>query len=68
MLITMQFGLQAVKNGGSLQKIGMLLYHLASKTKVQISKFIPVVVKYIVQDKIDSQLRIDGMKKSVSTI
>lgn len=51
---------EALKNGGLLQQIGMLLYHLASKTKVQISHFIPMVVKYIVTNKIDSQLQIDA--------
>jgi hypothetical protein len=51
---------QAVRNGGALQEIGMLLYHLATKIKVQIRHFIPVVVEYIVADKIDSQQQIDG--------
>jgi hypothetical protein len=54
------FSLQAVRNGGTLHQIGMLLYHLAAKVKVQISHFIPLVVEYIVTDKIDSQQRIDG--------
>jgi hypothetical protein len=40
--------------------MGMLLYHLAAKIKVQISHFIPVVVEYIVANKIDSQQKIDG--------
>jgi glutaminyl-tRNA synthetase len=52
--------LQAVNNGGTLQQIGMLLYHLAAKMKVQISQFIPVIVEYIAANKIDSQQRIDG--------
>jgi hypothetical protein len=51
---------QAVKHGGSLQEIGMLLYHLASKIKDQICHFIPMVVEYIVGNKIDSQQQIDG--------
>jgi hypothetical protein len=54
------FLLQAINNGGILQQIGMLLYHLAAKIKVQISHFIPMVVKYIAANKIDSQQRIDG--------
>lgn len=52
--------LQAVGNGGTLQQIGMLLYHLAAKIKVQINHFIPVIVEYIAANKIDSQQRIDG--------
>ena len=51
---------QAVKNGGSLQQIGTLLYHLAAKIKVQISHFIPMIVEYVVANQIDSQQRIDG--------
>jgi glutaminyl-tRNA synthetase len=51
---------QAVKNGGTLQEVGMLLYHLAAKIKVQISDCIPMVVEYIVANKIDSQQQIDG--------
>jgi hypothetical protein len=51
---------QAVRNGGTLQEIGMLLYHLAAKIKVQIRHFIPVVVEYIVANKINSQQQIDG--------
>jgi hypothetical protein len=51
---------QAVRNGGTLQEIGMLLYHLASKIKVQICHFIPVIVEYIVANKINSQQQIDG--------
>jgi hypothetical protein len=51
---------QAVKNGGSLQQIGTLLYHLAAKIKVQIIHSIPLIVEYIVANRIDSQQRIDG--------
>ncbi|KDR12338.1 probable glutamine--tRNA ligase [Zootermopsis nevadensis] len=51
---------EAVGNGGTLQQIGMLLYHLAAKIKVQINHFIPVIVEYIAANKIDSQQRIDA--------
>jgi hypothetical protein len=51
---------QAVKNGCTLQEIGMLLYHLAAKIKDQICHFIPMVVEYIAANKIDSQQKIDG--------
>ncbi|XP_033606818.1 probable glutamine--tRNA ligase [Cryptotermes secundus] len=51
---------EAVRNGGTLQEIGMLLYHLAAKIKVQIHHFIPVVVEYIVANKINSQQQIDA--------
>lgn len=54
------FLFQAVKNGGSLQQIGTLLYHLAAKIKAQIIQFIPLIVEYIVANRIDSQQRIDG--------
>jgi hypothetical protein len=51
---------QAVKNGGSLQQIGTLLYHLAAKIKVQIIHFVPLIVEYVVANRIHSQQRIDG--------
>ncbi|XP_069684167.1 probable glutamine--tRNA ligase [Periplaneta americana] len=51
---------EAVKNKGSLKEIGMLLYHLAARIKVQISHFIPMLVEYIVTKKLDSQQRIDA--------
>lgn len=39
--------------------IGMLLYHLATKTKPQINDHLPLLIKYIVTKKLDSTLRID---------
>ncbi|PSN34384.1 putative glutamine--tRNA ligase [Blattella germanica] len=51
---------EAVKNEGSLKQVGMLLYHLASKTKSQVNHFLPMLVKYIVIRKLDSTLQIDA--------
>lgn len=39
---------------------GNLLYHVASKTKPQIWSLVPVLVSYIVQDKLDSELRLNA--------
>jgi len=38
---------------------GMLLYHLATKTKPQINERLPLICKYIVTKKLDSTLRVD---------
>ncbi|KAF5282463.1 hypothetical protein FQA39_LY17578 [Lamprigera yunnana] len=39
--------------------IGILLYHLATRSKPQISHHLPFIVKFIVSKKLDSTLRID---------
>lgn len=39
---------------------GILLYHLASKIKAQIIHHLPLLVKYIVSQKLDTTLRIDA--------
>lgn len=38
---------------------GVLLYHFATKTKPQISEHLSFIVKYIVMNKLDTNLRID---------
>ena len=38
----------------------MLLYHIATKVKPQISAHIPLLCRYIVDDKIDTELRLTG--------
>ncbi|KAJ8922323.1 hypothetical protein NQ315_004266 [Exocentrus adspersus] len=38
---------------------GILLYHLATKIKPQIAHHLPLIVKYIVSNKLDSTLRVD---------
>ncbi|KAB0792246.1 hypothetical protein PPYR_14205 [Photinus pyralis] len=39
--------------------IGLLLYHLATRTKPQINAHLPFIVKYIATKKLDTTLRID---------
>lgn len=39
---------------------GILLYHMASKIKAQIIHHLPLLVKYIVSQKLDTTLRIDA--------
>ncbi|KAF5288075.1 hypothetical protein FQR65_LT12125 [Abscondita terminalis] len=39
--------------------LGVLLYHLATRTKPQINHHLPFIVKYIATKKLDSTLRID---------
>ena len=39
----------------------MLLYHIATKVKPQISAQLPLLSRYVVEGKIDSELRLTGM-------
>lgn len=39
---------------------GMLLYHLASKIKAQIIHHLPLLVKYIISQKLDTTVRVDA--------
>lgn len=39
---------------------GILLYHMASKIKSQILQHVPLLVKYIVSQKLDTTLRVDA--------
>ncbi|KAF2878943.1 hypothetical protein ILUMI_27216 [Ignelater luminosus] len=55
----LSFILNEVRNVVLSDGIGMLLYHLATKTKPQISDHLPLLIKYIVTKKLDSTLRID---------
>lgn len=45
---------------GVTKENGMLLYHVATKIKPQISAQIPLLARYIVEKKIDSELRLNG--------
>lgn len=59
-----KFLMQAIEeaskiNKDALQECGSLLYHLASKIKVQTSIHLPLLVKYVVSKKLDSTLRLD---------
>ncbi|KAG5318412.1 SYQ ligase, partial [Pseudoatta argentina] len=51
---------EAAKHGVLTQDTGILLYHLASKTKNQIIDKIPFITNYIVEKKLDSVQRIDA--------
>ncbi|KAG5345636.1 SYQ ligase, partial [Acromyrmex heyeri] len=51
---------EAAKHGAITQDTGILLYHLASKTKNQIIDKIPFIINYIVEKKLDSVQRIDA--------
>ncbi|XP_018342396.1 PREDICTED: probable glutamine--tRNA ligase [Trachymyrmex septentrionalis] len=51
---------EAAKHGAITQDTGVLLYHLASKTKNQIIDKIPFITNYIVEKKLDSVQRIDA--------
>lgn len=39
---------------------GNLLYHVASKSKPQMWSLVPLLVKYICQDKLDNELRLNA--------
>lgn len=39
---------------------GSLLYHFASKVKNQIAEHVPLIVQYIVQNKLDTTIRVDS--------
>jgi len=47
------------KTNQILANYGILLYHLASKLKIQDSKHIHIIVKYISENKLDTTQRID---------
>ncbi|XP_061395733.1 probable glutamine--tRNA ligase [Musca vetustissima] len=48
-------------NGASLADgVGMLLYHMATKIKPQCAEHLPLLVRYIVEKKLDSTMRIDA--------
>ncbi|KYQ47683.1 putative glutaminyl-tRNA synthetase [Trachymyrmex zeteki] len=51
---------EVAKHGAITQDIGVLLYHLASKTKNQIIDKISFITNYIVEKKLDSIQRIDA--------
>uniref|UniRef100_A0A1B6C6I6 glutamine--tRNA ligase n=1 Tax=Clastoptera arizonana TaxID=38151 RepID=A0A1B6C6I6_9HEMI len=51
---------EAKKFGEISSEVGILLYHLASKMKSQITHHIPLIVNYIVSKKIDTQQRVDA--------
>ena len=42
---------------------GMLLYHIATKIKPQIAVHIPLLARYVVEAKIDSELRLNGITR-----
>lgn len=57
----LQLALAEIKNNPNLSDgSGMLLYHLASKIKPQIMHEMPLMVRYIVEHKLDSTLRVDA--------
>ncbi|XP_075146553.1 glutaminyl-tRNA synthetase [Haematobia irritans] len=48
-------------NGASLAEgVGMLLYHMATKIKPQCAEHLPLLVRYIVDKKLDTTMRIDA--------
>lgn len=58
-LYAFQQGSQHTNNGVS-KAHGMLLYHIATKIKAQISGHLALLTKYVVEGKIDSELRLNG--------
>ena len=53
-------GLQ-FSHAGIAKSHGMLLYHIATKVKPQISSHIPLLSQYVVEGKIESELRLTGI-------
>lgn len=51
---------KSVQSAQTLSSVGTLLYHVASKTKPQIFKHAPFIVDYIMQGKIDSEVRVNA--------
>ena len=52
--------MQASKHGKVNAESGILLYHLASKIKAQISSKLPFVAKYIGETKLNTTQRVDA--------
>ncbi|XP_015434585.1 PREDICTED: probable glutamine--tRNA ligase [Dufourea novaeangliae] len=52
--------IEANKYGIITPEVGILLYHLASKIKNQISDQLPFIAKYIVEKKLDTIQRVDA--------
>ena len=53
----------SVVKGGINKDQGLLLYHVATKIKPQTSSHIPLLCRYIVEGKIDKEIRLTGMLK-----
>lgn len=54
------FRSQANRHGTVASETGILLYHLASKIKNQISEKLPLVSRYIAEKKLDTTQRVDA--------
>jgi len=50
----------AGKESGDMKTSGSLLYHVASKLKPQKWHYMPILVKYVMNNKIDSELRLNA--------
>ncbi len=61
---------QAEKEAGQLdlKGAGTLLYHLASKLKAQVFHFAPLLVEFICQGKLDSELRLNAAIEYVTKV
>ena len=53
----------SIVKGGINKDQGLLLYHVATKIKPQTSSHIPLLCRYIVEGKIDKEIRLTGMLK-----
>lgn len=51
---------EANKVGGVPRERSLLLYHTASRLKPQISQHLPLLVRYIVENKLDSSMKVDA--------
>ncbi|XP_076264536.1 glutaminyl-tRNA synthetase [Rhynchophorus ferrugineus] len=56
---TLKFILNEIRGVNLSNGAGILLYHLATKIKPQISHHLPLLIKYVVSKKLDNTLRID---------
>lgn len=60
--------LQALSAGEISKSHGVLLYNIATKVKPQISAQLPLLSRYVVEGKIDSELRLNGMLNNLWNI
>ncbi|XP_075238184.1 glutaminyl-tRNA synthetase [Lycorma delicatula] len=51
---------EALKTGAALEEFGVLLYHAATKIKNQVIHHLPLLIKYIIDKKLDNIQRIDA--------
>ncbi|EDW84850.1 uncharacterized protein Dwil_GK14344 [Drosophila willistoni] len=56
----LQLALDEIKGAALADGVGMLIYHMASKLKPQVAEHLPLLVRYILERKLDNTQRVDA--------